>query len=218
MFTGIIEEIGTIANIQRGGESFVLTIDAKKVLTDVHLGDSIAVNGVCLTVTSFTANRFTVDVMPETVKASSLKTVKRGSKVNLERAMAAGGRFGGHFVAGHVDGVGTIKGKKQIENAVYYEIQVDPELLKYVIMKGSVAVDGTSLTVFGISEDSLTLSLIPLTLKDTVLGFKDTGDIVNIECDMIGKYVGHFLNNQFPAAPKRGNNITAQFLEDNGFM
>ena len=218
MFTGIIEEIGTIANIQRGGESFVLTIDAKKVLTDVHLGDSIAVNGVCLTVTSFTANRFTVDVMPETVKASSLKTVKRGSKVNLERAMAAGGRFGGHFVAGHVDGVGTIKGKKQIENAVYYEIQVDPELLKYVIMKGSVAVDGTSLTVFGISEDSLTLSLIPLTLKDTVLGFKDTGDIVNIECDMIGKYVGHFLNNQIPAAPKRGNNITAQFLEDNGFM
>ncbi|MBT2637857.1 riboflavin synthase [Bacillus sp. ISL-39] len=218
MFTGIIEEIGTVANIQHSGESFVLTIDARKVLTDVHLGDSIAVNGVCLTVTSFTENRFTVDVMPETVKASSLKSVKRGSKVNLERAMAAGGRFGGHFVAGHVDGIGTIKGKKQIENAVYYEIQVDPELLKYVIMKGSVAVDGTSLTVFGISEDSLTLSLIPLTLKDTVLGFKDKGDIVNIECDMIGKYVGHFLSNQFPSAPKRGNNITAQFLEDNGFM
>ncbi|WLR55872.1 riboflavin synthase [Mesobacillus subterraneus] len=218
MFTGIIEEIGTVANIQHGRESFVLTIDARKVLTDVRLGDSIAVNGVCLTVTSYTENRFTVDVMPETVKASSLKAVKRGSKLNLERAMAAGGRFGGHFVAGHVDGVGTIKGKKQIENAVYYEIQVDPELLKYVIMKGSVAVDGTSLTVFGVSEDSLTLSLIPLTLQDTVLGFKDTGDIVNIECDMIGKYVGHFLSNQFPAAIKRGNNITAQFLEDNGFM
>ncbi|WP_102264076.1 riboflavin synthase [Mesobacillus jeotgali] len=218
MFTGIIEEIGTVANIQHGGASFVLTIDAKKVLSDVHLGDSIAVNGVCLTVTSFTENRFTVDVMPETVKASSLKTVKRGSKVNLERAMAAGGRFGGHFVAGHVDGVGTIKGKKQIENAVYYEIQADPELLKYVIMKGSVAVDGTSLTVFGVSEDSLTLSLIPLTLKDTVLGFKEKGDIVNIECDMIGKYVGHFLSNQVTSAPKRGNNITAQFLEDNGFM
>lgn len=218
MFTGIIEEIGTVATIQQSGESFVLTIDAKKVLTDVHLGDSIAVNGVCLTVTSFTENRFSVDVMPETVKASSLKTVKRGSKVNLERAMAAGGRFGGHFVAGHVDGVGVIKGKKQIENAVYYEIQVEPELLKYVIMKGSVAVDGTSLTVFGISEDSLTLSLIPLTIKDTVLGFKDAGDIVNIECDMIGKYVGHFLSNQATATPKRGNNITTQFLEDNGFM
>lgn len=218
MFTGIIEEIGTVATIQHSGESFVLTIDAKEVLTDVHLGDSIAVDGVCLTVTSYTENRFSVDVMPETVKASSLKTVKRGSKVNLERAMAAGGRFGGHFVAGHVDGVGVIKGKKQIENAVYYEIQVEPELLRYVIMKGSVAVDGTSLTVFGLSEDSLTLSLIPLTLKDTVLGFKETGDIVNIECDMIGKYVGHFLSNQAPAAPKRGNNITTQFLEDNGFM
>jgi riboflavin synthase len=218
MFTGIIEEIGSVANIQNSGESFVLTIEASKVLTDVHIGDSIAVNGVCLTVTSFTERRFTVDVMPETVKASSLKAIKRGSKVNLERAMAAGGRFGGHFVAGHVDGVGTIKGKKQIENAVYYEIQVDPELLRYVIMKGSVAVDGTSLTVFGVSEDSLTLSLIPLTLQDTVLGFKGTGDIVNIECDMIGKYVGHFLSNQYPAAPKRGNNITAQFLEDNGFM
>ncbi|RSD24964.1 riboflavin synthase [Mesobacillus subterraneus] len=217
MFTGIIEEIGTIANVQQNGVSFVLTIDAKKVLTDVKLGDSIAVNGVCLTVTSFTENRFTVDVMPETVKASSLKVIKRGSKVNLERAMAAGGRFGGHFVAGHVDGVGVIKGKKQIENAIYYEIQVEPELLKYVIMKGSVAVDGTSLTVFGISDDSFTLSLIPLTLSETVLGLKGSGDIVNIECDMIGKYVGHFLNNQFPAA-KRGSDITAQFLKENGFM
>lgn len=218
MFTGIIEEIGTVANIKHTGESFVLSIDAKKVLTDVRLGDSIAVNGVCLTVTSFSSSRFTVDVMPETVKATSLKTVKRGSKVNLERAMAAGGRFGGHFVAGHVDGIGVIKGKKQFENAVYYEIESDDELLKYIILKGSVAVDGTSLTVFGISEDSFTLSLIPHTLSETVLGFKGTGDIVNIECDMIGKYVGHFLNNQAAAAPKRGNNITAQFLEDNGFM
>lgn len=218
MFTGIIEEIGSVANIQHTGESFVLTIDASKVLTDVNLGDSIAVNGVCLTVTSFSKNRFTVDVMPETVKATSLKTVKRGSKVNLERAMAAGGRFGGHFVAGHVDGVGVIKGKKQFENAVYYEIEADPELLKYIILKGSVAVDGTSLTVFGVSEDSFTLSLIPHTLSETVLGFKGTGDIVNIECDMIGKYVGHFLNNQAAAASKRGNNITAQFLEENGFM
>jgi riboflavin synthase len=218
MFTGIIEEIGSVANIQHTGESFVLTIDAKKVLTDVRLGDSIAVNGVCLTVTSFSSHRFTVDVMPETVKATSLKTVKRGSKVNLERAMAAGGRFGGHFVAGHVDGTGTIKGKKQFENAVYYEIEADAELLKYTILKGSVAIDGTSLTVFAVSEDSFTLSLIPHTLSETVLGFKGTGDIVNIECDMIGKYVGHFLNNQLKSAPKRGNNITAQFLEDNGFM
>jgi riboflavin synthase len=218
MFTGIIEEIGSVANIQHTGKSFVLTIDADKVLTDVHLGDSIAVNGVCLTVTTFSKNRFTVDVMPETVKATSLRTIKRGSKVNLERAMAAGGRFGGHFVSGHVDGIGVIKGKKQVENAVYYEIETDPELLKFIILKGSIAVDGTSLTVFGVSEDSFTLSLIPHTLSETVLGFKGSGDIVNIECDMIGKYVGHFLKNQFQGTPKRANTITAQFLEDNGFM
>lgn len=218
MFTGIIEEIGSVANIQHTGESSVLTIEAKKVLTDVHLGDSIAVNGVCLTVTSFSKSQFTVDVMPETVKATSLRTIKRGSKVNLERAMAAGGRFGGHFVAGHVDGIGTIIGKKQFENAVYYEIEADAEMINFIILKGSVAVDGTSLTVFGVSETSFTLSLIPHTLSETVLGHKGTGDIVNIECDMIGKYVGHFLNQQNTVAPKRGGNITAQFLEENGFM
>lgn len=218
MFTGIIEEIGTVAAIQPSGKSFVLTVDANKVVFDVNTGDSIAVNGVCLTVTSFSKSRFTVDVMPETVKATSLKTVKKGSRVNLERAMAAGGRFGGHFVSGHVDGIGVIKGKKQLENAVYYEIEADPELLKYIMLRGSVAVDGTSLTVFGVSEDSFTLSLIPHTLSETVLGMKGKGDIINIECDMIGKYIGHFLHNQSQAAPKRGNTITAHFLEENGFM
>lgn len=217
MFTGIIEEIGLVSNIQHTGESFVLTIDAARILEDVHLGDSIAVNGVCLTVTSFSKNKFKVDVMPETVKATSLQTVKRGSKVNLERAMAAGGRFGGHFVSGHVDGTGVIKGKKQFENAVYYEIEADSDLLSYIILKGSVAVDGTSLTVFGVTEDSFTLSLIPHTLGETVLGTKGTGDIVNIECDMIGKYVGHFLSNRQQSSQKRSANITASFLEENGF-
>ncbi|WML49781.1 riboflavin synthase [Neobacillus sp. PS3-34] len=217
MFTGIIEEIGLVSNIQHTGESFVLTIDAARILEDVHLGDSIAVNGVCLTVTSFSKNKFKVDVMPETVKATSLQTVKRGSKVNLERAMAAGGRFGGHFVSGHVDGTGVIKGKQQFENAVYYEIEADSDLLSYIILKGSVAVDGTSLTVFGVTEDSFTLSLIPHTLGETVLGTKGTGDIVNIECDMIGKYVGHFLSNRQQSSQKRSANITASFLEENGF-
>lgn len=220
MFTGIIEEIGSIANIQRTGESFVLTIEAKKVLEDVHLGDSIAVNGVCLTVTSFSVKQFTVDVMPETLKATSLNAIKRGSKVNLERAMAAGGRFGGHFVSGHIDGTGVIKSKQTVKNAVYYEIEADPELLRYVILKGSVAVDGTSLTVFAVTENSFTLSLIPHTLSETVLGIKGSGDIVNLECDMIGKYVGHFLtnlsNNHIKSKSQKG--ITASFLEDNGFM
>ncbi|MGG1674490.1 riboflavin synthase [Neobacillus sp. NRS-1170] len=218
MFTGIIEEIGSILNIQRTGESFVLTIDAKRILEDVHLGDSIAVNGVCLTVTSFSGNRFTVDVMPETVRASSLNMVKRGSKVNLERAMAAGGRFGGHFVSGHIDGTGIIKSKKALENAVYYEIDTDPELLRYIIVRGSIAVDGTSLTVFAVSENSFTLSLIPHTLGESILGQKDSGDIVNLECDMIGKYVGHFMNNLGKNNQnKSSGGISAKFLEENGF-
>jgi riboflavin synthase len=219
MFTGIIEEIGVVANIQRTGESFVLAIEAKKkILNDVHLGDSIAVNGVCLTVTSFTGKLFTVDVMPETVKASSLNMVKRGSKVNLERAMAAGGRFGGHFVSGHIDGTGIIKSKQSFENAVYYEIEAEQSILKYVILRGSITIDGTSLTVFGVTEHSFTLSIIPHTLSETILGLKGSGDIVNLECDMIGKYVGHFINNlSSDTAQKRKTGITAQFLADNGF-
>lgn len=217
MFTGIIEEIGSVSEIRLSGVSFVLTIEAKKVLKDVHLGDSISVNGVCLTVTSFSDSRFTVDVMPETVNGTSLKTLKRGTKVNLERAMAAGGRFGGHFVSGHIDGIGMITGKKQIENATYYTIEVEKELRNYIILKGSVAVDGTSLTVFDVKDKSFTVSLIPLTSSDTVLGSKEKGDIVNIECDMIGKYIGHFMLNKEPAQ-KKGSSITASFLEDNGFM
>jgi riboflavin synthase len=218
MFTGIIEEIGIVSNIQRTGVSFVLSIDSKKILNDIHLGDSIAVNGVCLTVTSFSGKQFTVDVMPETVNATSLNMVKRGSKVNLERAMAAGGRFGGHFVSGHIDGTGIIKSKKSLENAVYYEIEAEQELLRYVILKGSVAVDGTSLTVFGVTDTSFTLSLIPHSLSETILGLKGSGDIVNLECDMIGKYVGHYINN-LSSNPKQTSKtgITAKFLEENGF-
>ncbi|MCM3566936.1 riboflavin synthase [Neobacillus mesonae] len=219
MFTGIIEEIGILSNMKRTGESFVLTIEAKRILDDVHLGDSIAVNGVCLTVTSFTGNRFTVDVMPETVKATSLKDLKRGSKVNLERAMAAGGRFGGHFVSGHIDGTGVIKSKNAFENAVYYEIEADPHLMKYIILKGSIAVDGTSLTVFGVTENSFTISLIPHTLSETVLGLKGAGDVVNLECDMLGKYIGHFFKNlQSDQQQSQKSGITSQFLQENGFL
>ncbi|XJZ28828.1 riboflavin synthase [Bacillota bacterium Lsc_1132] len=217
MFTGIIEEIGTVEGVQQSGESFVLTIKAKKVLGDVQLGDSIAVNGVCLTVTRFSKDQFSVDVMPETVKATSLKTVKRGSPVNLERAMAAGGRFGGHFLSGHVDGIGVISSKKPFENAVYYEIEADPGLLKHIILKGSIAVDGTSLTVFGVTENSFTISLIPHTMKETILGTKGPGEIVNLETDMIGKYVSHFLSGLTNTVGTRNTRITEQFLEENGF-
>ncbi|CAG9609825.1 riboflavin synthase [Pseudoneobacillus rhizosphaerae] len=217
MFTGIIEEIGSISNIKQTGESIIMTIDAKKILKDVQLGDSIAVNGVCLTVTSFSEKQFTVDVMPETVKATSLRALKRGSKVNLERAMAAGGRFGGHFVSGHADGLGVIKSKKPVDNAVYYEIEVSNDILQFIIYKGSITVDGTSLTVFGLSENSFTISLIPHTTSETIIGLKGTGDIVNIECDMLGKYIDHFLSKRFNGSPNRKTTITSQFLEENGF-
>lgn len=217
MFTGIIEEIGRVTNTKNTGQSSVLTIEANHILTDVKLGDSIAVNGVCLTVTSFTSNAFTVDVMPETIKATSLRDVEPGSHVNLERAMAAGGRFGGHFVSGHVDGLGVIKEKREVANAVYYEIETESELIHYIIEKGSVTVDGTSLTVFGVTETSFLLSLIPHTLSETIIGRKGAGDIVNIECDMISKYISHFLSKQATQTIQKSSSLSAQFLEENGF-
>ncbi|WP_025948554.1 riboflavin synthase [Geobacillus thermocatenulatus] len=213
MFTGLIEEIGTIEQMKQTGDAIVMTIGAKRVLEDVRLGDSIAVNGVCLTVTSFTEQQFTVDVMPETVKATALKTLKLGSKVNLERAMAAGGRFGGHFVTGHVDGVGRIIRQWPKANAVYYEIEVPASLRAYMIEKGSVAVDGTSLTIFGLSERTFIVSLIPHTREATILGEKRPGDLVNIECDMIGKYVAAFLAAKATPTSK----LTAEFLEQHGY-
>lgn len=214
MFTGIIEEIGTIRDIRQNNEAIVMTIQAKKVLEDVKLGDSIAVNGVCLTVTSFTKEDFTVDLMPETVRATSLKTLKKGSCVNLERAMSANGRFGGHFVSGHVDGVGTIVKKQPLDNAVYYEIEFPPSLRPYILLKGSIAVDGTSLTVFGVTDRTFTISIIPHTLKETIIGTKDVGDIVNLECDMLAKYVEQMLEKRF----SKKSTITTDFLKENGFM
>ncbi len=216
MFTGIIEEVGSIEQIKQTGEAIVMTIHSEKLLSDVNLGDSIAVNGVCLTVTSFEKERFTVDMMPETVRNTSLKHLSRGSKVNLERAMAAGGRFGGHFVSGHVDGLGEIVKKERQHNAVYYEIKVAPELRKYILMKGSIAIDGTSLTVFGVTEDTFTISIIPHTLSETIIGQKGTGDIVNLECDMVGKYIEQFIQQRFQDNPKKSD-VTASFLEEHGF-
>jgi riboflavin synthase len=215
VFTGIIEEIGTIAGIRRTGPMFEIFINAEKVLKDVNLGDSISINGVCLTVTSYTTGKFSVDVMPETVKATNIGELQPGSKVNLERAMAAGGRFGGHFVSGHVDGIGKIIRKERLENAVYYEIQVGEDLAAGMIMKGSVAVDGTSLTIFGVTENTFTISLIPHTMAETILGQKEAGDQVNLECDMIGKYVGHYLRNTGFGTKKQS--MTKSFLEENGF-
>ncbi|WNF37951.1 riboflavin synthase [Bacillaceae bacterium IKA-2] len=216
MFTGIIEEVGSIEQIKQTGNAIVMTIASKKILEDVKLGDSIAVNGVCLTVTSFDKGSFTVDVMPETVKATSLRKLSRGSNVNLERAMAAGGRFGGHFVSGHVDGVGEIIKKQKQDNAIYYEIEVSEVLRNYIIMKGSIAVDGTSLTVFGVTDTSFTISIIPHTISETIIGAKGQGDIVNIECDMVGKYIEQFIERRFESKTQQST-LTTSFLEEHGY-
>ncbi|WP_242143674.1 MULTISPECIES: riboflavin synthase [unclassified Bacillus cereus group] len=214
MFTGIVEELGTVSTIKQSGEAMKLTIQARFILSDVKIGDSIAVNGICLTVTSFTESHFTVDVMPETMKSTSLRMLKQHSQVNLERAMAANGRFGGHFVTGHIDGIGTIVSKKQHYNAIYYKIKMPNHLLRYCLQKGSVAIDGTSLTIFDVADDSIIISLIPHTVSESIIGTKGTGDIVNIECDMIGKYIERFMSQP----TKRSNSVTESFLQENGFL
>lgn len=168
MFTGIIEEIGTILDMKKTGNAMSLVIKSNKVTEDVKLGDSIAVNGVCLTVNDYQNDRFTADVMLETLKATSLGTLTKGSSVNLERAMAANGRFGGHMVSGHVDGTAVITRIEKAENSIYYDLKLDHELAKMLVLKGSIAVDGVSLTIFGLTEDQVTVSLIPHTLDETI--------------------------------------------------
>ena len=196
MFTGIIEEVGVIKNIKMGAKSAVITIQANKVMEDIHLGDSIAMNGVCLTVTSFDKNSYSVDVMHETLRRTNLGALKGGSRVNLERAMAADGRFGGHIVAGHVDGTGVITSMKQDDNAVWIDIETDASVLKYIVEKGSITIDGISLTVAQVDSRSFAVSVIPHTGMHTTLLEKKPGDSVNLETDMIGKYVEKLLGYQ----------------------
>lgn len=211
MFTGIIEELGTIQSLKQSTQSMELSIRASKIIEDVQLGDSIAVNGVCLTVKEFTSNFFVADVMPETVNSTSLQQLKGGSIVNLERAMAANGRFGGHIVSGHVDGVATILRKRPVVNAVYVDLAMSKELLANCIVKGSITIDGTSLTIFHVTDSMITISLIPHTYKETVIGMKQVGEIVNIETDLIGKYVAKHLANQ------TNGHLTMDFLQKAGF-
>jgi riboflavin synthase len=218
MFTGIIEEKGTLQRIQKQGSTLILTIAAKKILSDVRLGDSIAVNGVCLTVTEFTNSNFSVDVMPETFHSTSLSLLNAGSKVNLERAMAANGRFGGHFVTGHVDGTGTISAIKEKENAVYVEISIPETGVAYVNPKGSIAIDGTSLTIFYVNKNTITVSLIPHSRGETILGNKRVGDKVNLEFDMLMKYVYSIMERKLDTNPPEKTGISMDLLKQSGFM
>lgn len=215
MFTGIVEELGTIRAVRRGAASAVLSIGAAEVLSDLKIGDSVAVNGVCLTVTSLDDGGFTADVMHETLNRSSLGALIPGSRVNLERAMPANGRFGGHIVSGHIDGTGKVASVRPDDNALWYTISAAPELLRYIVEKGSVTIDGISLTVAAVDEVSFSVSLIPHTAAVTTLGKKRAGDTVNLETDIIGKYVEKLLR---PAPePERQGGISLKFLAENGF-
>ena len=193
MFTGIIEEKGTISKIMKNASQAVLTIKAQKIMEDIHKGDSIAVNGICLTVTAFSKNEFQADVMHETLNRTALKMLKPGSSVNLERAMAAGGRFGGHMVSGHIDGTGKIAEIKEDSLAIWYTIEAPPQILRYIVEKGSIAIDGISLTVAKVTQTTFSVSTIPHTRSATTLGEQRPGDLVNLENDIVGKYVEKFL-------------------------
>lgn len=216
MFTGLIEEIGTVHTIKKGPKSAQVTISASKIMNDVKLGDSISTNGVCLTVVEFAQNSFTVDVMPETMRRSNLGNLKHGSLVNLERALKVNDRLGGHIVSGHIDGVGKIKKIEEEDNATWVSVQAPSNILKYVIEKGSIAIDGTSLTVAYAGLEVFKVSIIPLTKEETTLIGKKVGDEVNLECDMMGKYIERLL--LFKEEEKRKSNIDLNFLTKNGFM
>lgn len=215
MFTGIVEELGSIRSVRRGQHSSVLSIAAKDILSDLKVGDSVAVNGGCLTATTVDSGGFTADVMHETLNRSSLGSLTVGSHVNLERAMAANGRFGGHIVSGHIDGTGTITALRKDDNAVWYTISASQELLRYIVEKGSIAIDGISLTVAEVGESWFSISAIPHTVAVTTLGEKRPGDTVNLENDVIGKYVEKLLRPQ-PQETAKGS-LTLEFLAQHGF-
>lgn len=211
MFTGITEEKGTVLSLERTPLKCRLNIKAERVLHRTKTGDSIAVNGVCLTVTDMTDCSFTADVMPETLRRSSLGSLRAGSHVNLERAMAADGRFGGHIVTGHIDGTGKIHSVKKEGNAVIVSISAPQEILRLIVEKGSVAIDGISLTVTGVTKTDFSVSLIPHTAEVTTLLSKRAGDIVNLENDIVGKYVEKLLG------ASKDTGISREFLLENGF-
>lgn len=215
MFTGLVEEIGRVESVIKAAKSARINIKAKRVLEGVKLGDSICTNGVCLTVTSFDRGRFSVDVMAETMRRSNLQSLSPGDEVNLERALRVGDRLGGHMVSGHIDGIGTIEGYEQEDNAVWITVSASSDILKYIVQKGSIAIDGVSLTVAYVDDSVFKVSIIPHTKDITTLLHKKVNDEVNLECDMIGKYIEKFLGVKEQAPVKKG--IDYNFLSENGF-
>jgi riboflavin synthase len=221
MFTGLIEETGAIRSVRTAGRSLHLTVGARTVLEGSRIGDSIAVNGVCLTVVRFDSDSFTADVMPETYEKTNLKDLPPGAPVNLERTMALGDRFGGHIVQGHVDGVGTILALDREEIAIWVTVGAPPEVLQYIVSKGSIAIDGISLTVVDVGEDRFRVSLIPHTAAVTNVVRRKPGDRVNLEVDILAKYVERLLAGRRPdtgpVGSERRGGLTAEFLKENGY-
>lgn len=212
MFTGLIAELGTVESLKQVNASYRLTIAAKKVPPLLKMGESVACNGACLTVTEFTDSHFTVDVMPETARRTTIGELKQGSRINLERTLHLADGLDGHIVSGHIDGVGVISKITMEGIAKVVTITTEPKITHYIVEKGSIAIDGISLTVTKVTETTFSVSLIPLTVKETTMGFKKVGDKVNLETDIIGKYVEKML-----VKPKSGG-LTAASLFENGFI
>lgn len=217
MFTGLVAELGTVQRLARQGNSYHLTVGAKKVLENLKIGDSVAVNGACLTVVRMDDSGFTADVMPETVRLTNIGSLQPGSKVNLERTLRLCDGLDGHIVSGHVEGLGTVSEQRPEGIAVVVTISTPPELLKYIIKKGSIAIDGISLTVTEVTDTSFSVSLIPHTAKETTLGLKKVGDSVNLETDILGKYVERMLTwNQKQEG--KTDTLDMNMLLENGFV
>ena len=212
MFTGIIEEIGIVKSVKKGARSFSMLITADIVASGLRPGDSVNTNGACLTVTSLSQNSFTVDVMPETMRVTNLGALTTGSPVNLERALQLSSRLGGHMVSGHIDGTGLIHQVKKEDNAIWITVKTGSEILRYLIPKGSVSLDGISLTVVHVDEVMFDVSLIPHTMASTTLRDKKPGDTLNIECDLVAKYIEKFTGNSGSES-----RISREFLDKYGF-
>lgn len=219
MFTGIVEEIGTVRQITKGSRSSHFMIEADKVLQDTKIGDSICTSGVCLTVTHMGRDFFEADVMAETMRRSKLSILTKGSGVNLERALTLQSRLGGHIVSGHIDGTGIITRMEREDNAVWVTIAAEASILKYVIEKGSITIDGISLTVAHADDTYFQVSVIPHTAGETTLLGQTTGDLVNLECDMLGKYVERLLCFASDQKPQSGRSVlTEDYLAEHGFI
>jgi riboflavin synthase len=217
MFTGIVEELGKLVSLQMGADSGIITIEADKVLEHTQLGDSIAVNGVCLTARDFGNGTFSADVMPETLRKTNLGNLKRGDTVNLERALTLSARLGGHLMLGHVDGTGKVISIRPEGNAIVYTMTAPEEVRRYILAQGSIGVDGISLTVARQEGDKFSVSLIPHTVKVTTLGHNGVGYEVNLEADVIGKYVAKIIRGGLPGGQGEGG-LTLEKLAEGGFL